>query len=129
LAGALIADEEGIDDPRQFNDRPVPGLRGTIGEVELPCIQARLQGARMSKVRRGELALPLPVGFARDRAGQIERDPDQEVQGAVRTIFAEFARRGAVAEVLRFFREHGLRMPRRLSSGPNRGDLVWAKPS
>jgi DNA invertase Pin-like site-specific DNA recombinase len=129
LAGALIADEDGIYDPRQFNDRLVLGLRGTISEVELHCIQARLQGARMSKVRRGELALPLPVGFVRNREGQIELDPDQEVQGAIRTIFAEFERLGTVTKVLRFFRDHGLRMPRRLYSGPNRGDLVWAKPS
>lgn len=83
LAGASIADEDGIYDPRLFNDRLVLGLRGTISEVELHCIQARLQGARMSKVRRGELALPLPVGLVRNREGQIEFDPDQEVQGAI----------------------------------------------
>jgi DNA invertase Pin-like site-specific DNA recombinase len=129
LAGALIADEDGIYDPRLFNDRLVLGLRGTISEVELHCIQARLQGARMSKVRRGELALPLPVGFVRNREGQIELDPDQEVQGAIRTIFTQFERLGTVTKVLQFFRDHGLRMPRRLYSGPNYGDLVWAKPA
>jgi DNA invertase Pin-like site-specific DNA recombinase len=129
LAGALIADEEGIYDPRQFNDRLVLGLRGTISEVELHCIQARLQGARMSKVRRGELALPLPVGFVRNREGQIELDPDQEVQEAIRTIFRQFERLGTLTKVLSFFRDHGLRMPRRLYSGPHRGDLVWAKPT
>jgi DNA invertase Pin-like site-specific DNA recombinase len=129
LAGALIADEDGIYDPRQFNDRLVLGLRGTISEVELHCIQARLQGARMSKARRGEFPLPLPVGFVRNREGEIELDPDQEVQGALRTIFAQFERLGTVTKVLYFFRDHGLRMPRRLYSGPNRGDLIWAKPT
>src|SRR5205823_381738 len=49
LAGVLIADEDGIYDPRAFNDRLLLGLRGTISEVELHCLQARLQGARLSK--------------------------------------------------------------------------------
>ena len=42
LAGALIADEDAVYDPRAFNDRLLLGLRGTISEVELHCIQARL---------------------------------------------------------------------------------------
>ena len=129
LAGALIADEDAIYDPRQFNDRLVLGLRGTISEVELHCIQARLQGARMSKVRRGELVLPVPVGYVRRRDGPIELDPDQEVQGAVRTVFDQFERLGTATAVLRFFHDHGLRLPRRLYGGPNHGALAWAKPS
>jgi hypothetical protein len=55
LAGALIADEDAVYDPRHLNDRLLLGLRGTVSEVELHCLQARLQGARLSKVRRGEL--------------------------------------------------------------------------
>lgn len=129
LAGAVIADEDAIYDPRQFNDRLLLGLHGTISEVELHCIQARLQGARLSKLRRGELAMALPVGYVRGRDGQIELDPDQEVQGALRAIFAQFEGRGTASAVLRFFREHGLRLPRRLHGGPDRGALVWAKPT
>src|SRR6266508_5372369 len=94
-------------------DRLVLGLRGTISEVELHCIQARLQGARLSKVRRGELVLPVPVGYVRRRDGPIELDPDQEVQGAVRTVFDQFERLGTATAVLRFFHDHGLRLPRR----------------
>jgi len=77
-------------DPRLFNDRLLLGLRGTISEVELHCIQERLHGARMSKARRGEFPLGLPVGYVRDREGRIEVDPDEAVQGAIRTIFAQF---------------------------------------
>jgi DNA invertase Pin-like site-specific DNA recombinase len=129
LAGALIADEDAVYDPRQFNDRLLLGLRGTVSEVELHCLQARLQGARLSKVRRGALALPLPVGYVRGRDGQVELDPDQEVQEAIRTVFAQFERLGAAAGVLRFFRAHGLRLPRRPVGGPAHGELIWAKPS
>jgi DNA invertase Pin-like site-specific DNA recombinase len=129
LTGTLIADDDAVYDPRQFNDRLVLGLRGTVSEVELHCIQARLQGARLSKARRGELALPLPVGYVRGRDGQIEVDPDQEVQAALRTIFAQFECAGTATAVLRFFRDHGLRVPRRRHGGPNPGELVWAKPT
>jgi DNA invertase Pin-like site-specific DNA recombinase len=129
LAGVLIADEDAVYDPRQFNDRLLLGLRGTISEVELHCIQARLQGARLSKVRRGALALPLPVGYVRGRDGRIELDPDQEVQGAIGTVFTEFERGGTAAAALRFFRDHGLRMPRRRHGGPDHGELIWAKPT
>jgi DNA invertase Pin-like site-specific DNA recombinase len=129
LAGALIADEDAIYDPRQLNDRLVLGLRGTISEVELHCIQARLQGARLSKGRRGELALPLPVGYVRSHDGDIEFDPDQEVQGALQAVFEQFARLGTATAVLHFFRDQGLRLPRRPYGGPGHGELVWAKPT
>ena len=129
LAGALIADDDAVYDPRAFNDRLLLGLRGTISEVELHCIQARLQGARLSKVQRGELPLPLPVGYVRDRDGRVELDPDQEVQGAIRTIFTQFARLGTAKAVLAFFRDHGLRLPRRMHGGPRHGELLWVKPS
>lgn len=129
LTGALIADEDGVYDPRHFNDRLLLGLRGTVSEVELHCIQARLQGARLSKGRRGELALPLPVGYVRGRDGQVELDPDQEVQTAIRAIFTQFAGGGTAMAVLRFFRDHGLRLPRRRPGGPEHGELGWTKPT
>jgi len=129
FAGVLIADEDTVYDPRAFNDRLLLGLRGTISEVELHCIQARLQGARMSKVRRGEFPLGLPVGYVRSRDGQIEFDPDQAVQGAIRAIFAQFECLGKASAVLCFFREHGLTIPRRQWGGIDHGQLLWAKPS
>ena len=129
LGGVLIADEDAVYDPRDFNDRLLLGLRGTISEVELHCIQARLHGARMSKVRRGEFPLLLPVGYVRNRDGQVEFDPDEEVQGAIRTIIAQFERLGTATGELRFFREHGLRMPRRPWSGWQHQQLVWVRPT
>jgi DNA invertase Pin-like site-specific DNA recombinase len=129
LAGVLIGDEAAIYDPRVFNDRLLLGLHGTISEVELHCIQARLQGARRSKAQRGELPLGLPVGLVRGCEGSIELDPDQEVQGALRTVFEQFEALGSANAVLRFFREHGLRLPRRSWRGSEAGQRRWAKPS
>jgi DNA invertase Pin-like site-specific DNA recombinase len=129
LAGTLIADDATVYDPRLFNDRLLLGLRGTISEVELHCIQERLHGARMSKARRGELPLRLPAGYVAGTAGQVELDPDQEVQGAIRTIFDQFERLGSGSAVLRFFNDHGLKIPRRRWHAQSAPQIVWMRPS
>ena len=129
LDGVLIADADTIYDPREFNDRLLLGLQGTISEVELHCIQARLQGAIRSKAQRGELPMRLPVGFVRGRDGHIEIDPDQEAQGALRTVYAQFEALGSANAVLHFFRQHGLKIPRRTCQGAEAGELRWVKPS
>jgi DNA invertase Pin-like site-specific DNA recombinase len=129
LAGTLIADDATIYDPRVFNDRLLLGLRGTVSEVELHSIKERLDGARLSKARRGELSLRLPAGYVGGHDGQIELDPDQEVQGAIRTIFTQFERLGTAAAVLHFFNDHGLKIPRRRWHADSGSQIVWMRPS
>ena len=46
LTGRLIADQDGIYSPQQFNDRLLLGLKGTMSEAELRLIRARLDGGR-----------------------------------------------------------------------------------
>src|SRR5260370_1578709 len=58
----LILDEDGLYDPAQFNDRLLLGLKGTMSEAELHVMQARMRAGLVNKVRRGELAPPLPAG-------------------------------------------------------------------
>src|SRR6267378_8702848 len=64
MTGTLICDEDGLYDPRAFNDRLVLGMKGQISEAELHFIRARLQGGIISRARRGELTMPLPIGLA-----------------------------------------------------------------
>ena len=128
-SGTLIADEATVYDPRLFNDRLLLGLRGTISEVELHSIQERLHGARMSKAQRGELPIRLPAGYLADHAGHVDFDPDQEVQGAMRTIFAQFEGLGTVTAVLHFFTAHGLLVPRRRWHAESGSQIVWMRPS
>ena len=71
--------------PRDFNDRLLLGLKGTMSEAELHFIRARLQGGILSKARRGELPMPLPVGLVYDPAGKVVLDPDTGVQHALGT--------------------------------------------
>ena len=51
IFGTLIADSEGIYDPRLYNDRLLLGLKGTMSEAELHMLRQRLNAGRLSKVR------------------------------------------------------------------------------
>jgi DNA invertase Pin-like site-specific DNA recombinase len=55
LTETLILDEDGLDDPTQFNDRLLLGLKGAMSEAELHLLRARLRGGLLNKARRGEL--------------------------------------------------------------------------
>src|SRR5258707_1943158 len=94
LADTLILDEDGLYDPAHFNDRLLLGLKGTMSEAELHVLRARLRGGIVNKARRGELEVPLPVGFVYDTAGRVGLDPDRQVPGHLRTLFQTFWRTG-----------------------------------
>jgi DNA invertase Pin-like site-specific DNA recombinase len=93
----LILDEDGLYDPAHFNDRLLLSLKGTMSEAELHVMQARMRGGLVSKARRGELRLPLPVGFLYDIQNQVILDPDQQVQQNIRSLFQSFRRLGSAA--------------------------------
>ncbi|MGH3278871.1 MAG: recombinase family protein, partial [Trebonia sp.] len=125
MAGTLICDEDGLYDPRAFNDRLLLGLKGTMAESELHFIRARLRGGQLSKARRGELVMPLPVGLVYDAAGHVVLDPDTAVQGAVRHLFTMFEATGSATAVVKAFRAAGLAFPWRHRKGPRKGETDW----
>ncbi len=61
----LIADRDGVYDPASANGRLLLGLKGTISEMELHTLRARLTAGLINKAQRGELALMLPIGRSR----------------------------------------------------------------
>jgi len=126
ITGTLVIDEDGCYDPADFNDGLVLGLKGTFAQAELHIIRARLHGGKLNKARKGELKFPLPVGYVYD-GDEIALDPDQEVQGAVRTIFELFQREGTAYAVVQRFNELGLRFPRRAYGGAWDGKLIWGR--
>ena len=125
LTETLILDEDGLYDPNCFNDRLLLGLKGTMSEAEWHMIRSRLRGGLLSKARRGELRTALPVGFAYDGQGQVELDPDRQVQQAVRLFFSTFRRTGSAYATAKAFRGQGLLFPRRPGRGPRQGRLRW----
>ena len=125
LGATLICDEDGLYDPCDFNDRLLLGLKGTMSEAELHFIRARLRGGIISKAKRGELVVALPVGFVYDPAERVVLDPDAGVQRAIRLLFATFARTGSARAVVQTFAAEGLQFPLRVRSGPAKGELAW----
>ncbi|HWW84738.1 MAG TPA: recombinase family protein [Vicinamibacterales bacterium] len=127
LTDTLILDEDGLYDPAHFNDRLLLGLKGTMSEAELHVMQARMRGGLLSKARRGELLVPLPVGFLYDVDGHVIRDADHQVQESIRFLFQSFRRLGSAAAVVKAFRDASLLFPHRPRGGPQDGELTWVK--
>src|ERR1700732_778673 len=128
LTATLIVGEDGIYDPAAFNDRLLLGLKGTMSEAELHILKARMRGGQLNKAKRGELEMRPPVGLVYMAEGTLGLDPDMQVQRAIRLVFETFERTGSAVKTVRFFREQGILFPRRLRSGCNKGDLLWASP-
>jgi DNA invertase Pin-like site-specific DNA recombinase len=129
VAGTLILDEDGLYDPSAFNDRLLLGLKGELSQAELHFLKARMRGGALNKARRGELEMTPPVGLVYLPDGTIGLDPDQEVRSAIQLVFDTFERTGSAMQTVRFFREQGLRFPRRIRAGADKGDLLWGKPN
>jgi excisionase family DNA binding protein len=125
LTDTLIIDADGIYDLRDFNDRLLLGLKGTMSEAELHILAGRMQGAKRAAAARGELRFPLPVGYVRDLDGHTVIDADQEVAAAVADVFAAFQATGSAYAVVATFKQR--RFPRRAYGGVWAGELRWGR--
>jgi DNA invertase Pin-like site-specific DNA recombinase len=125
MTGTLICDEDGLYDPRNFNDRLVLGMKGQLSEYELHFLRARLRGGQISRARRGELIVPLPVGLVYDTAGHVILDPGTAIAGALRHLFTTFEATGSASACVKAFRAAGLTFPWRHKKGPRKGEVDW----
>jgi DNA invertase Pin-like site-specific DNA recombinase len=125
LTETLILDEDGLYDPAHFNDRLLLGLKGTMSEAELHVLRARLRGGIVNKARRGELEMPVPVGFVYDAAGRVTLDPDQRVQDTIRAFFDTFRRTGSATAIVKTFRDQQLLFPRHARHGIHNTGTRW----
>jgi DNA invertase Pin-like site-specific DNA recombinase len=112
ITKTLVFDGDGCYDPTDFNDSLVLGMKGTFAQAELHIIRARLHGGKLNKAQKGALRFPLPVGLVFD-GDNIVLDPDQQVQGAVRTLFELFEKESSAYWVVQRFHQLGLLFPRR----------------
>jgi DNA invertase Pin-like site-specific DNA recombinase len=125
LTDTVVIDEEGVYDPGQYTDRLLLGFLGTMSEAELHWLRQRLLGGKREKAQQGTLRFRPPTGLVFDPAGRLVRDPDEEVQHAVRLVFDLFARHGSALAVVKHFRQHGLQFPTRGWGGNRAGELEW----
>jgi DNA invertase Pin-like site-specific DNA recombinase len=119
LTDTLVVDADGVYDLADINDRLLLGLKGQMSEAELHFLHTRLDGARQAAAARGDLRLPLPVGYAYDD-GQVVKDPDEEVAAAITDMFAAFTATGSAYGVVTAF------AGRRFPAG-RAGDRAWGR--
>ena len=129
VVGALIADIEGVYDPRSYNDRLLLGLKGTMSEAELHMMRQRLNAGRLSKVERGEYIQHLPSGLVRTEHGRVEFDPDEQIRRCIALVFSTFAELGSAMKTLHFLKASHILLPRHQTSGLRKGELLWKEPT
>ncbi len=126
LADVLIVDEQAVYTPRDYNDRLLLGLKGTMSEAEQYWMRLRLEGGRLSKARRGELYFHPPAGYQWDpNTSRFRLDPDESVQRAIRLVFERFRLDGSAYAVARYLARHGLRVPARMVPA---SEVSWVAP-
>ncbi len=129
VVGTLIADVDGVYDPRSYNDRLLLGLRGMLSEAELHLLRLRLDAGRMRQVERGTYRQHLPTGLVRLEDGRVVKDPDEQVQRTIALVFSHFTSLGSAQKVLRHLHADGILLPRHQTSGLHAGRLIWKKPT
>ena len=129
LFRTLIADVDGIYDPMLYNDRLLLGLKGTMSEAELHILKQRMYQGRLSKARRGDLQFALPVGYVWSQAGEIQFDPDEQVQQIVRFVFRKFDELGTLGGLVRYLASHQIQLGIRVREGAGKGELLWRRPN
>jgi DNA invertase Pin-like site-specific DNA recombinase/G:T/U-mismatch repair DNA glycosylase len=124
----LVADEDGLYDPRNVNDRLVLNFKGLMGGFELHLLQQRMQAGRLNRARRGEWMGPPPAGYIVGPTGKLQFDPDEQAQHVIRMALDQFAAMGSISGVLRYLHQHRILWPLRADRGPQRGQLQWRLP-
>jgi DNA invertase Pin-like site-specific DNA recombinase len=128
IFNTLLADQDGIYDAHDPNDRLLLGLRGTMSEVELHTMRNRLERGRRHKAQRGELFHSVPMGYVRVGNG-VELDPDQQARTVMHLIFDKFDDLGSLYGLFQYLVRNDIRLPIRARSGPNKGQLDWRRAS
>jgi DNA invertase Pin-like site-specific DNA recombinase len=125
LTDTLIADADGLYHPSDHSDRLLLGLKGTMSEAELHLLRGRLLAGMRHKAQKGELRVPLPVGYDYDAENKVVLCRDEAEREAVTTIFRRFEEHGSARQVLLSFLGDGLDLPRRRP----KGRVEWARPT
>ena len=126
LSETLILDEDGLDNPKDYNDRLLLGLKGTMSEAELHMLRARMRGGLLAKARRGELRIPLPVGLVYDPLNRVVLHPDAQVRDTLHLFYRTFFRTRAACATVRYFSEHNILFPTSARSNTPT-EVLWGR--
>jgi DNA invertase Pin-like site-specific DNA recombinase len=129
IFGVLLADQDGVYDPSDPNDRLLLGLKGTMSEVELHTMHNRLDRGRLNKAQRGELFYGVPLGYVILPNGEVTFDPDEQARSVTHLFFDKFEEIGSLYGLTHYLVRNDIRLPIRVRRGPNRGNLEWRRAS
>jgi len=121
----LIADEDGVFDPQDPNDRLVLGLKGIIAEMELYTMKVRLERGRLNKAQRGALFHDMPVGYVLDEHGLPRLDPDESARHVMKMFFELFDSLGSSHALFHHLAEHNIKLPFRKTRGGRASEIDW----
>ena len=125
----LVSDSNGVYNPTIYADRLLLGIQGAFAEAQWYSMRQEMQAARLNKAKRGELAMRLPIGYARLLNNQVVKEPDEQVQQAIGQIFRTFRQEGSVRAVLRQMAHQKLQMPRQRRNVVGQAIISWERPS
>jgi len=129
LFGTLLADQDGLYDANDPNDRLLLGLKGTMSEVELHTMRQRLERGRLHKAQRGAMFHGVPMGYVLLPTGEVAFDPDAQARAVIQLLFEQFDTRGSLYGLFHYLIRHHIWLPVRARSGPQKGQLQWRRPS
>jgi DNA invertase Pin-like site-specific DNA recombinase len=129
IFGSLLADQDGVYDPGDPNDRLLLGLKGTMSEVELHTMRNRLDRGRMNKAQRGEMFHGVPMGYVILPDGDVAFDPDEQARAVMQIVFDKFDEIGTIYGLMHDLVRNRIALPIRLRSGPKKSELEWRRPS
>jgi DNA invertase Pin-like site-specific DNA recombinase len=129
IFGTVLADEDGLYDPRDPNDRLLLGLKGTMSEYELITMHNRLEGGKLHKAQRCELIISVPCGYLKLPTGEAVLDPDEQARSTVRLVFDKFDELGSFGRLYCYLVRNKIRLGMRVQRGARRGQLEWRRPT
>ena len=125
----LLGDLDGIYDLTSYNDRLLLGVKGTLSEAELHILKQRMLEGKRAKARRGALGMRVPMGYVRHPGGEVMKDPDEQAQTVIASLFEVFDWTRTLHGLLRYLVAHDVRLPCRIASGTRKGELEWRRPN
>jgi len=129
IFGALLADQDGVYDSGEPNDRMLLGLKGTMSEVELHTMRNRLNRGRDHKAQRGELFHGVPMGYVLLPHGEVKFDPDEQARCVIQLVFDKFDDIGSLYGLMYDLVRNQVALPVRPRSGAKKGELDWRRPT
>jgi DNA invertase Pin-like site-specific DNA recombinase len=129
IFSTLLADQEGVYDANDPNDRLILGLKGIMSEMELQTMRNRLDRGRLNKAQRGEMFHGVPMGYVILPTGEVDFDADEQAREVVQLVFDKFEEIGSIYGVFHWLIRNDIRMPIRARTGVKKGQLDWRRAS